>query len=974
MVSPAAVATPVNALIANAVNFQYNPTLIQSAVMQTLQDATNGTLQIVDPTNPFVFCLEAASCLTAASMIKNETNTRKQYPVAAQTPDELYLHMSDKDYINRFATPAVTTMDVLMNLKEATNKMVLDPLTGISKLVIPRNSMFTVANVNFSIQYPIEIRQLAHGGIQVVYDATIPSPLQPLTTNVIPHEIRTNTDGDYIHFQFEVMQFDIISQTGSLSSAVDFSIDIPMNDQFYFARVYVQDNLSNWVEIKTTHTDEVYDIAVPTAVIKVVSNVATVSIPQIYTATGVLNSGIRIDVYETKGILNMILWEYPLTAFTATWVALNPTDATPFVAPMSTIQNMAVYSTAVVSGGTNAKTFLDLRTQVINNATGAPNIPVTNAQIAGNLSINGYNIIKNIDNITNRVFLATKDMPMPTDQTLITPANAMMALITITLSKLLLINSVIDNGASVTITPDTIYQNVNGVVSPVNSGDLRTLLSSTNDKLAQAVSTGNYLYTPFHYVLDTHNNAFVVRPYYLDNPQVTTKLFGAQNDTTLLQVNTGSYAITRTATGYQITIVTQSGATYQALNDSDVFVQLSYIPHGERDYAYLNGTLVGKTTAGERIFTFDLSTNFNVDSTDNIQLSKFLMYTTQPRLTGSPLLNNFDIVYSTTANVGPQWVNSGVDNLLGRFILPKNVIGITHEVLRVNFGYALGTLWARSRSVISTTQYQQYPTDVPRLYENDIYQLDANGSAVTFDNAGNPVTTLLHAKGSPVLDSTGNPILLHHAGDVVMDQNGIPIVANIRDITRQLNIMLLEGAYWFANDATANNYRAQITQSIVDWLTLDLVNMDAQVLEQTNVYFYPNSTLGSIRAMIDNGIIKNIVAAQSFTVNLSVSKLVYNNLALRQQLTNSTISTIRDQLTSSVISLDAITTALKAQYGSDVISVLVSGLGGLDACSVITVLDNSNKCSIKKKLVAMPNNSLIVSEDVSVNFVLYQAN
>ena len=70
--------TVVDTLIADVTNYQYNPAAIQTAVLQKLTDATNGTLSVVDPSNPFIFCLESAAVLTAAACIKNEANTRKQ--------------------------------------------------------------------------------------------------------------------------------------------------------------------------------------------------------------------------------------------------------------------------------------------------------------------------------------------------------------------------------------------------------------------------------------------------------------------------------------------------------------------------------------------------------------------------------------------------------------------------------------------------------------------------------------------------------------------------------------------------------------------------------------------------------------------------------------------------------------------------------------------------------------------------------
>jgi hypothetical protein len=206
----------------------------------------------------------------------------------------------------------------------------------------------------------------------------------------------------------------------------------------------------------------------------------------------------------------------------------------------------------------------------------------------------------------------------------------------------------------------------------------------------------------------------------------------------------------------------------------------------------------------------------------------------------------------------------------------------------------------------------------------------------------------------------------------VLNAYGEPITSDVRDMLRQLDILLIEGAYWFANDSVANNYRKVITQSMLEWLTNDLVAIEGQLLEQSNIYFYPSATLGSINALVDNGVLRTIDASQTFNINLSVPSVVYNDSALRNQLTNATIATIANQLKNITFSIDSITTALKGVYGADVTSIQVEGLGGTNNFSVITVQNNSQRCSIAKRLVSMPDASLIVAEAVTVNFILYQ--
>jgi hypothetical protein len=964
--------TPVNALIQDVLAYQYNPASIQRAVLKKLTEATNGALEVVDPTNPFVFCLESAAVLTAAAMTKTEVCTRKQYPIAAQTQQDLYPHMSDLDYVNRFATPSNTKFSLLLPLEEVLVKMVEDQSTGMRKLVIPRNTFFTVAGVNFSLQYPIEIRQLAHGGLQVVYDAEKLSPLQTLSTNIINFEIRRNIDSEWIYFEFDVLQFDIISRLGQLDSSGDFKLGITIADQYYYTRVYVEGVGGRWVEIYTTHSDQIYDNTSPTAVLNVVDNVVNVSIPQIYTSSLLLNKGIRIDVYQTKGPLDMVLFDYSFSAFAATWQSYDKEDETVFSAPLKAFRTIIPFSDKVVSGGTNVMSFNDLRSRVINNSIGIPSLPITNAQIEGTLSLAGYGIVKNVDSITNRVFLATKPMPNPVNTNLITAAAASIFTLSTTMDALVQLDTVKNNGSSITITPDTLYKTEGGVTTIVPDAIRDALLAMPVDKRALVVTGGGFLYTPFHYVLDTSDNTFDCRPYYLDSPEIETKLFVSENDTTLLQVGTENYSVTRTRTGYEVIIITKSNESFKALSDAEVFVQMAYVPAGEKDRAYLNGHLIGLTETKERIYSFNLNSNFNVTKDDDLSLNSFLLYTLEPRITNAALVTEFDIIYSTSISLGSQWKSGAIDSKLGKFLLPDRIAGITNEIIRVRFGSALKTLWSRARSVIDSVPYKTWPENVPRYYESDIYLRDANGATITIDVHGNAVSTLLHSKGDPVLLTDGTPSFMHLKGDIILDGSGNPVTTDLRGMLRQIDLMLIEGAYWFATDATATKYRSTMTQVVVDWLTNDIAAISTKLLEKSHIYFYPKTTLGVVNVMVNDGVIKSIAAGQAFVVDLFVSGNVYSDIPLRTQITKATIKKISELLDQTTIAVDNIETALKGIYGLDVISIKLSGLGDTANLQALTIMDDGDRCSIRKRLVALPDNTLYVEEDITVNFIRHQ--
>jgi hypothetical protein len=124
--------------------------------------------------------------------------------------------------------------------------------------------------------------------------------------------------------------------------------------------------------------------------------------------------------------------------------------------------------------------------------------------------------------------------------------------------------------------------------------------------------------------------------------------------------------------------------------------------------------------------------------------------------------------------------------------------------------------------------------------------------------------------------------------------------------------------------------------------------------------------------MVTNGQTKAINAGQAFKVSLYVSASVFANAELRERLSKATIAGISEALKGTTVSLDQMATVLRSAYGNDVISVQVGGLGGSEAFQAVTLLNEENRLSIRKRLTAQADNSLIVEEDVTVDFVRHE--
>ncbi|MCK9234969.1 MAG: hypothetical protein M0R77_01070 [Gammaproteobacteria bacterium] len=956
-----------------------NPSAIQRINLRLLREINGGELNVYDPSNPMVQLQEVSASGISSLLNGFESSYRKLYPVNARQADDLYLHMSDQDYIGRFALPSKAKFQLKIHYDDLINNLVAVPDRGYKKIVIPRNSRFGPGDLVFSTIYPIEIREMNHGGLTVVWDVNEGSPIGDVETNLIPFNIITLDNTDWFVMEFDTFQYEITSQKADFSPTSPLFTTVNFQDDFYFVRVYISrsetvGNTDLWEEIAVTHTDLVYNPDTITAAVKVLEQSVQVHIPIIYINRFNLVGKVRIDVYTTKGHVSLDLANLNSTAFNFSWSTIDNIGQSVYTKNLSHLEDVQVWSNDTINGGRNSLDLEELRRRVIYNTMG-PRVPaITPDQIETILADQDFDIVKNVDNITNRIYLATKQLPDPTNNQLITAASLSIQSVLFNAIDAIDIGTVIDNGESITFTPETLFQNRNGRTYLVPKSNIDAIKALPIDQQASQVTGGNYFYTPFYYVMEMLESEFDARVYRLDAPEAQSKSFIAENDLTLLSSTISSYRFLKTSSGYQLEVTTTETDDLKLLNDNEVHAQISFRPIGEISYAYQNGELIGKTDEGSRVYRFDLSSNFNVTRRDGLELTEFFMFEQTPRLTETALLNDFVITFSTSATLGSQWRTNEADSYLGKFLLPNRIAAISVEKIRLKFGDALKELWIRARTIPGTERYETYPFDVPAYYLEDVYEKGPDGTNILFDNDGKPYFNILHHKGDPQLDGQGNPIYRHLAGSTVIDEvTGEPVVISPRRVYRQVDFMMVDGVYFFSTDKIIIDYRKELVDLIINWIINDIKSLTPTLLEKTKIFFYPKTTTGPVEIMYGAGLTTSLPAQQAFNVELHISDKVDDDEALKQQLTRVTIQALNDYLTNAVVSISDMIVELKALYGNDVMDVKITGLGGWsNDFPMVTIINLTDRLSLRKRLVARADGILIVEEDVSVNFIRHK--
>jgi len=951
--------------------YAYNPTAVMSASLDFVEECLNGSAEVAEPSNPFVQSIEAGALTAAAAMQENLINLRKLYRSLAVTPEDLYLHMSDVDYLDRFATPARAKMQLHLAKEEIIASALPTPINQVRKLTIARHTRFDVNGIPFTMLYPIDIKVMHHGGIQIVYDNSSPSPIKTLTTNQVDWVTGHYNDIEFIRIDIPVEQFQITSFKGTGNLTQNFVKRWKYQDQFYYARAYQKLISGDWVELRTTHTDQVFDPLTPTAVLKLIGDEIQMTVPQVYVSSGQVTGDYRLDVYTTKGPINMDLFNYDSGDFMATYEDLEKQDNGYYIAPMNQFQTYYILSDQAVEGGSNALSFEDLRRRTMMGVQ-VQDIPITNVSISERLVRRGYDLVTNVDNITNREFLATRALPIPSALFLSTGASATVKTLTASMEELTKYTTVADNGLRLTIKPETLYLLNNGILSIAPQSVVNSINALPLDLKARHVNERQYLYTPFHYVLDSTKNWFETRSYYLDEPKIITKRFVDNNATTGLVVGIQTYAIDRTPTGYRLRILLRSSQEWKDLPDTDVHCQLAFVPDGQVDRAYLNGTLVG-TSAEERIYQFDVDTNYDIDDKHNIVLTPFEMYTEGKMPHKCPIQHRFDVFFAVSNySIFLLTQPSTIDPAMGQQLLPTDSVGVSWETLDVELGRSLPGLWSSARTVISEEQFERYQADVLAVYEDTVFERDPVTGAIKLklDPVTNTISYVVeHAKGDPILDGQGQQVVRYAKGDIKLDGAGQPILVEPRKLKRHIDFVLIDGVHYFTDEPTALAYRDSIPKTILGWLENDIDDISRYLLEQTRLFLYPKSSVGNVEVIVKENQRTFINAAQSFKVIYYLTPDHYRNASLREGLQMAAISTIAEELTKPTVTMNNIVSKLTASVDQDIIAVDVTGLGADKKLVSVNLVDDSARLTIKKIAVPYADGTIGVQDDVAVTFI-----
>lgn len=931
--------------------YKYHPNGILNVSLNRLQDMLDGKVEITDPSNPFTYLLET-TCLNTAFAIQEYTLlTRKLYPRLANNEDDLYLHMSDKDYLGRFSEPAYANVLFNVLFNDFKNKAFYDPVQKEYVLKLPRHFKLTVDQYVFTLPSAIIIRLTDSGVIDVKYENQDFNNIFPVETNFINFTIyKLNQEETYLSFNLNLPEVDIESVEIPVEKSKLFKSKLVYNSKrkFYFFRAFYMKE-GQWREMIVTHTDQVYDINTPTCIIKVLGNSNEVEyyIPPVYINTGNLGSKVKLLVYTTNGAINVNFNDYRVSDFTTEYNRVFPdVELDRYTQPLQIISKVIYIKDEVISGK-NGLSFDELKQNVIDNSIGDRKLPITTKQLEFETLQNGFKLIKDVDVLNKRVFLLECALPNATTRYPISKFNLDIIEYRTKISDLVSgKNTVKRINTNVTILPEgTLFKQVDGVLQIVDSAEYSRLTSLSGLDLTSLVNSSKYMSLFYHYVLDTSNNETRLRGYDITSPIAKRINFKEFNATVRIGMNTTNVSVYRSSNGFTVDVLANMLKYVDNINETNVKPYLVYTDANDTRF-YLEGRLF--TTINDNpVYRFTLDSDYYIDEDNKLYINSFKDNNGMVASISLKLESSLQMIY--VSNTVPiNFEPSKIDELIYGSYLAVGQCVVTLEEITFKFGDWLKSLYAQVHSSVSLIEYDKYTEDVPLRYNATVYNSD---------------NEIIHHVGDIVLDENGDPVIQYKAGEVKYDENKEPV----GELERYLNLLFIDHKLTLGDSSIVKDYRAYLKSYLTEKIVENAVSVQEQLLDNSEAFVVVPKNIGKVKVKTPTRE-TYIDSMQKFIVYAYVTERVYTDNNTRDSIEYTIVSEIDDYLYNTMLlSKTELLNRLYEKLKEFVRSISIDQFTELNE-EYIQILDSNARVSLNKTLV-YDAKGYDVKDDVTVIYV-----
>lgn len=912
-----------------------------------VEEAYDG-IDIVDATNPAVTILGTCASITAGGIARTEKLSRREYPVLAQTLEDLYPHLSYQDHLDRFAKPCDDTEIFLAYAtNDLRNKAIYDAVTGIGKLTIPKDSQFEVNGISFYLGYPIDIIISADGQVQANWNDTEVNPIRSLSSNHIPTRHGYFKDGEVSIFTIPMIQLKAQSYSYPISTANGLNEIISFSDNFYAVRVYFSTGTTRQ-EITVTFDQQVYSASEYTAVVKVLDNAMELRIPEIYISNGMAGT-IEMEVFTTKGDISVDLKDFGAEAWDGDYSDFSD-DSNRYINSFLEITTRSIDSLATTSGGASALSFSALRDRAVYGKYGK-DASVTFKELKQTAIKEGFGIDRQRDTLVERTYVATRKLDTITAGTLSSGSGSASTDVLIDLSRSDILSHVIRQDGLNTVKPIALYRREIDEIVLVSDQERLSFEGLSVFEKSDSLNNAEYFYTPFHYVIDENVVKNNLRAYYLAAPGIANVNLRAENYSLGFTISTSAMNLSydeETQT-YQLVVV----ANTPNLGD-DVAAVLNRTDPSTGEKWDIVGTLEPiDSTTSRFIFTFGNA--LDLDKDDKFTVTGMTDDTSKPRMELAE--DFFDLVYVVTDSANP----SILDEKMARRNADFDFTAIAHEEVYINFGVNLDGLYRRIRKVSVAPVYETYKQDVPLLREATKYVFEAGGRVTKINDDGSIEFITEYNEGDPVLVND-EVVYANRIGDYVKTAADELIEIKPFGFGYIMRMCLVDAKFRYANTSSIVKYRDSIPTAIINALKGPIARLNSGLIDETDLYFEPASDKNTSLATLEAGREANIQTSLSFKIAVRLNESAYRNTSIRSRIRQGIVSTILDELENREFYLSRLYRRLDLVSPDNIKAIEIQN--PLSTGSIATLKDENASFTLASKALVLSNGQLDIVDDI----------
>ena len=963
------------------INQLNSPMNIAAMALDEIHDRLNGTRIIADPNSPFCHLLEFGSSISAMTIQAIEEKFPLLYAQRAQSMEDLFMHMSDYDYLSLYATPASTTLRMAFPKKYLIDNA-LKYNDNYKQVTIPKDTVFMIGKYPFGIYYPINILINNYTRtFTVVYDTTYSNPLHELNKNIVDKYDITYGSLDYLVIDVPIYQFARSTEELIIDRSLGFIKKFTYNNQFYAVRVFNYKN-GKYSEMGQSLNQIIYDTSNPTLLLQVMQDIQKlkITIPQIYFDNGDMGSKLFFEFYTTLGPLDIDTTKIAGSNIRVDF-ALKNKDTTEYSAilknlPFDTI--MTLNGNKII-GGSNAITLETLRKRIIHDNL-VHSVPITEDDIAVYLEDNGFYVKKFKDNVTQRIYYAYRILT-DTDGSIIPSMTLQMRMIDSYTDSSKYKGFVNQLDGSITVLPTTLYkyQKETEDAIPLTIDELDVISKMDKSQLVDTLNNQQYLRSPFHIRFDLNDNNPHAVSYNLMTPSIDKLIFVNENYNISSKIMTYDALIQHMGDGvggYDVALSVAKSDDLTDVSEDDILI-----------YVFV------KTTAGYTIglrvnyiqkmnerylYKFHIDTNYHLTENNEISITNFQNenYSLSEHLV--PLTSNFYLVHMVRASV-LQGVNiepssNAVSNGVPDLYL-KDFVALTRQYITISLGHSLKDVINNNIEIsVGGTKYDTWEYDVEDTYGNDVYARTIDGMLkYTVDDNNGVKLYKEHSIRDTKIDENGNTVYLHRKGEVRYSKNGEPIIA-IPSFKRFYTDMMFVDAKVFASERTAELTFTSTLPRILESYFDTVRNLQKQLLERTTVFFRAVRTAGTATFNIGNGITSTQNIEMSFHIKCYVQSYVKQDVAIQQTITSYICTAIEDAIQTKNINMMDIFSSVKEKLSDYIEHFTLLGINDDTTNQTFIIMDEDAQPSLKRRLVLTEDNILSLSKSLDIEFVALENN